>query len=156
VPDFTAGLIMGFTGNDYRTELEGCMTDLEPLAKDAKTALGDIKHFHLMKFAGDLGNFIWMLPNAVSTCGTLTELKADLDAMLDWAKILKHPLKVSKIASKNWLFHGAEIKADIEKEEAAWASANFYSAGQDTAAVLIGLVPEDTDDNKLVLEYILN
>mmetsp|Transcript_14525 Transcript_14525/g.19688 ORF Transcript_14525/g.19688 Transcript_14525/m.19688 type:complete len:123 (-) Transcript_14525:346-714(-) len=120
------------------------MTDLEPLAKDAKTALGDIKHFHLMKFAGDLGNFIWMLPNAVSTCGELTELKADLDAMLDWAKILKHPLKVSKIASKNWLFHGKQIKKDIETEEADWAAADYFGAGDETAMVALGLVPLDT------------
>lgn len=25
VPDFTSGLIYGFTGNDHRSELEGCM-----------------------------------------------------------------------------------------------------------------------------------
>ena len=72
VPDFTAGLLKGFTGNDHRAELEGCMTDLEPLAEDAMTAFDDIKSFHLMKFAGDLGNFIWMLPDAVSSCGQLT------------------------------------------------------------------------------------
>lgn len=106
VPDFTAGLLMGFTGNDHRAELEGCMTNLEPLADDAKAALSDIKNFHLMKFAGDVGNFIWMLPEAVSTCQKVEDIEADLDVVLTWAKILKHPLKVSKIASKNWLFHG--------------------------------------------------
>jgi len=35
VPDFTAGLIYGFTGHDHKAELEGCMTDLEPIATDA-------------------------------------------------------------------------------------------------------------------------
>ena len=74
VPDFAAGLIFSFTGNDHRTELEGCMTDLEPLATDLEAAFEDIKHFHLMKFAGDLGNFIWMLPDAVSSCDQLAEL----------------------------------------------------------------------------------
>jgi len=71
VPDFTAGILFSFTGNDHRTELEGCMTDLEPLATDLETAFEDIKSFHLMKFIGDLGNFIWMLPDAVSSCGEL-------------------------------------------------------------------------------------
>ena len=74
VPDFMAGLLYSFTGNDHRTELEGCMTDLEPLANDLETAFEDIKSFHIMKFAGDLGNFIWMLPEAVSSCEQLTEL----------------------------------------------------------------------------------
>lgn len=48
VPDFTAGLIFGFTGNDHRSELEGCMTDIEPLINDAKDALDDIKNLHLI------------------------------------------------------------------------------------------------------------
>lgn len=68
VPDFTAGLIQGFTGNDHRKELEGCMTDLEPLATDAKNAFKDIKGLHFMHFAQDLGDIIWMLPDAVSSC----------------------------------------------------------------------------------------
>mmetsp|Transcript_31775 Transcript_31775/g.39520 ORF Transcript_31775/g.39520 Transcript_31775/m.39520 type:complete len:133 (-) Transcript_31775:159-557(-) len=132
------------------------MTDLEPIATDLETILNDVKGKHFLAVAQDLGDIIWMIPDAVSSCSELTQLQADIQVMTDWAQVLKQPTKVAKVASKNWLFHGAEIKADIEKEEAAWASANFYSAGQDTAAVLIGLVPEDTDDNKLVLEYILN
>ena len=48
------------------------MTDIEPLANDAMAAFEDIKSFHLMKFTGDLGDFIWMLPGAVSSCGELT------------------------------------------------------------------------------------
>jgi len=156
VPDFTAGLLFGFTGNDHRAELEGCMTNLEPLEKDIMAALGDIKHFHLMKFAEDVGNFIWMLPEAVSSCDKLTELQADIDVVVDWASMLKHPLKVSKIASKNWLFHGIKIKKEIDQEQAAWASGDYYTAGSETAAVLTGLLPEDADVDKLVLEYMLN
>ena len=155
VPDFTAGLIKGFTGNDHRVELEGCMTDVEPLSHDIVEALNDLKHFHVMKVASDLGNFIWMLPDAVKTCGELTTLESDVDALLTWASVLKEPLKVSKIAAKNWIFHGTEIKADIEKEEADWAAADYYSAGQDTAAVLLGLVPANAEE-KLMLEFMLN
>jgi len=105
------------------------MTDLEPLAEDAKKALGDIKDFHLMKFAGDVGNFIWMLPNAVSTCQKVEDIESDLQTVLTWAEILKSPLKVSKIAAKNWLFHGTTIKADIDAEMAAWTAADYYTSG---------------------------
>merc|ERR1712051_914169 len=49
VPDFTAGLIFGFTGNDHRAELEGCMTDVEPLVNDAMDALDQIRHLNFIK-----------------------------------------------------------------------------------------------------------
>jgi len=49
VPDFTAGLIEGFTGNDHRAELEGCMTDVEPLVNDAMDALDQIRHLNFIK-----------------------------------------------------------------------------------------------------------
>ena len=48
VPDFTAGLIFGFTGNDHRSEIDGCMSDISPLVNDAKQALDDIKALHLI------------------------------------------------------------------------------------------------------------
>ena len=74
VPDFTAGLIFGFTGNDHREELEGCMTDIEPLVDDAEQALVDIKNLNLIHGVQDLGDIIWMLPDAVQSCGELGNL----------------------------------------------------------------------------------
>lgn len=144
VPDFTAGLIKGFTGNDHRAQLDGCMTDLDPLASDIWEALGDMKHFHIFKMAGDLGKFIWMLPDAVKTCGELTALSEDLSSMLDWAKLLKDPEHVAAVAAKHWVFHGTEIKADMEKTKTDYNAQDYFGAGQDTAAVLTGLLPIDT------------
>jgi len=114
VPDFTAGLIKGFTGNDHKAELEGCMTDLDPIADDLLAVVADAKAHHFLKIAGDLGNVIFMLPEAVSSCGELTSLMADIKVMEDWAEVLKHPTKVAKIASKNWLFHGVHVKKDFD------------------------------------------
>ena len=158
VPDFTAGLIFAFTGNDHRSELEGCMTDVEPLVNDAKDVLDDIRHLHLIKGVEDMADIIWMLPDAVSSCGQLTDLQTDLDVMLDWANMIKtSPTKAAKVASKNWLFHGVRIKADLAKEEADWQSGDYYGSGDETGLVLTTLVPLDSikidsDD----MEYILN
>lgn len=130
VPDFTAGLIYSFTGNDHRSELEGCMTDTEVLVNDAKDALDDIRHMHLIKGVEDMADIIWMLPDAVSSCGQLADLQTDLDVMMDWALMIKNdPAKAAKVASKNWLFHGVEIKKDINTEETDWASGDYYGAG---------------------------
>lgn len=54
-----------------------------------------------------MADIIWMLPDAVSSCGELTDLQTDLDVMLSWAGMIKtNPVKAGKVASKNWLFHG--------------------------------------------------
>merc|ERR1712060_204326 len=129
---------------DHRVELEGCMTNLDDLASDAHAALDDIIHLNLIKGIQDLGDIIWMLPDAVSSCGELTELQTDLDVVMEWAEIFKHPTQVAKIASKNWLFHGVKVKKDIADEKTAWASGDFFSAGDDTAEALTILVPLDT------------
>lgn len=33
--------------------------------------------------------------------------------IMEWAAIFKQPTKLAKTVSKNWLFHGVEIKKDI-------------------------------------------
>lgn len=149
VPDFTAGLILGFTGHDHKAELELCMSDLTPIAVDAHAALDDILHTHFIHALQDVGDIFWMLPDAVSGCKDLAALQADIDVMLTWAEQFKNPSQAVKIASKNWLFHGVEIKKDIADEKAAWASADYFSAGQDTAAGLIRLVPETASEEFL-------
>ena len=66
---------------------------------------------------------------------------SDINEMLAWAEQAKDPVHIIKEASKNWLFHGVEIKKDIADEKDAWASGDYYEAGQDTAAALLALVP---------------
>lgn len=50
------------------------MTDVEPLVNDAKDALDDIRHLHMIQGVEDLADIIWMLPDAVSSCGQLSDL----------------------------------------------------------------------------------
>jgi len=37
----------------------------------------------------------------------------DIAAIEDWATVFKEPTTLAKKVSKNWLFHGTEVKADI-------------------------------------------
>ena len=62
---------------------------------------------------GDVGKMIWMLPEAVSGCDNLGE---DIDAIKEWAEIFSDPARLGKTVSKNWIFHGVEIKKDIAQE----------------------------------------
>ena len=119
------------------------MTDIEPLVNDAKDALEDIKNLHLIQGVEDLADIIWMLPDAVSSCGQLTDLETDLDVLLDWALMIKTaPAAAAKMASKNWLFHGVKIKKDLALEQSDWESGDYYGSGQETAAVMTTLVPQ--------------
>lgn len=88
-----------------------------------------------------MGDIIWMLPEAVSSCEELEQLNEDIDVMLTWAKQLEQPTQVAKIASKNWLFHGVKIKKDIAEGEADYAKSDYYGAGTENATVLLELVP---------------
>ena len=146
VPDFTAGLIYGFTGNDHRVELEGCMTDATTIVDDAKTFVSDIKSLDLLQGLKDAGQIIWDLPNATESCEKLGQLQDDIQTMEDWAEIIRTPTQAMKVASKNWLFHGVEIKKDIADEQADYAKKDYYSAGQDTAAALLRLIPLSSDE----------
>ena len=46
VPDFTAGLIYGFTGDNHLEELRTCMKDIDPLVDDVEQAITDLKGLH--------------------------------------------------------------------------------------------------------------
>lgn len=139
VPDFTAGLIYGFTGSNHLDELHTCMKDIDPLIVDAQRALEDIKSGKVIAGIKDIGDIIFLLPDAVSGC-TDPGIFVDIHTIEDWAVIFKQPLKLSKTVGKNWLMHGTEIKKTITEEEADWAAKKFFDAGVATASVLAALV----------------
>jgi len=137
VPDFVAGLIYGFTGDNHLDEMQTCMKDGDALVKDAEKVLADIKGFHVVQAVEDFGTIIWALPDAVAGCEGMDD---DIAAIEQWATIFKQPTKLAKIVSKNWLFHGPEVKKDLAAQKTAWAAQNYFEAGQDAAKVIVDLV----------------
>lgn len=151
VPDFTAGLIYGFTGDNHLDELRGCMQDVDPLVTDAQTAIGDLFHGHVIKGIEDLGDILWLLPDAVAGCNDLGD---DMDAIMKWAGAFKHPVHLGKVVSKNWLLHGVQAKKDLTKEKADWAAGDYFTAGEDVADImtlLVGPVPEENHMKRIPL-----
>ena len=137
VPDFTAGLIYGFTGDNHLEELETCMGDTQPLFDDAEQFVLDIKSLKFVSAGRDIGDFLWQLPDAVQACTGMDDDIAEIEA---WAEIFKEPTVLAKTVSKNWLFHGVKIKAEIAQQQADWAAAEYFNAGKDAADVLIDLI----------------
>ena len=68
VPDFVAGLIYGFTGNNHLDDLQGCMEDISPLEEDAENFISHLTHGKIIEAIQDVGDVIWMLPDAVEGC----------------------------------------------------------------------------------------
>ena len=137
VPDFVAGLIWGFTGDNHLGELQTCMKDGDKLVKDAQKALEDIKGFHVIQAVEDLGGLIYELPDVLADCQSVDDDLAEIEA---WAVIFKNPVQLAKVVSKNWLFHGPAIKKDITQQKADWAAQDYFHAGADAAKVITDLV----------------
>jgi hypothetical protein len=78
-----------------------------------------------------------MLPDAVQGCNNLGNDMADIMA---WAEVFKHPVKLGKKVSKNWVFHGVEAKKDIAKEKSDWANKDYFKSGEDVADIMTLLV----------------
>ena len=68
VPDFVAGLIYGLTGHNHLDELQHCFDGADPLLKEVEHVLDDFKHMRFIAGVKDIGQVIWMLPDAVKTC----------------------------------------------------------------------------------------
>ena len=78
-----------------------------------------------------------MLPDAVKTCEGMDQ---DIAAIEKWAEIFHHPVQLVELVNKRWLFHGTEIKEAIKQEQEDWAGAQYFNAGNDTAAALVDLL----------------
>merc|ERR1712038_102069 len=86
VPDFTAGLIYGFTGNNHLDDLQGCMEDISPLEEDAENFISHLTHGKIIEAIQDVGDVIWMLPDAVEGCDN-ADVNEDIQAIEEWATI---------------------------------------------------------------------
>ena len=146
VPEFAAGLLYGLTGNNHLDEIKVCMEDVDPLLQDAKIVLDDIKHLKFIKAGEEVGQIIWDLPDAFTSC---TGMDDDIAAIEEWAEIFKQPIKLSKIVSKNWLLHGVEIKEQITNGKTAFDSGEYFDAGEDAANAIVDLVGPIKDSSFL-------
>ena len=134
VPDFVAGFMFAMTGNNHLSEIEACYQGGDKVVTDTQLAIGDFKAGNYFKAIQDAG-IVWNeVGSAMTTCKGMDEDVAEIE---NWAKIFTQPATLSKTVAKNWLFHGRQIRKDIDQEEADWAAADYFDAGKDTADALM-------------------
>ena len=137
IPDFTAGLIFGLTGDNHLHEIQHCMKVDQPIIDQAISALDDFKHLHAISGLKHIGAIFWELPNAFDAC---SDMDADIAAIEDWSQIFHHPIKLTNTVSGNWLKHGTKIKKDIAKQQKHWKNGDYYEAGDKMADALVELL----------------
>ena len=137
IPEFTAGLIYGLTGDNNLDEIKMCMDVSQPIIDQAVSALDDFKHLHPIAGLKHVGAIFWDLPDAFSSC---TGMDDDIHAIEAWADIFHHPVRLAEEVSKNWLVHGTQIKQDIAENRSDWADHKWFDAGDKAADALVLLL----------------
>ena len=73
IPQFAAGLIYGLTGHNHLDELTHCFDGSHLMMVAIGHVIDDIKSLDLIGAAKDIGNVIWMLPDAVKSCDNMDD-----------------------------------------------------------------------------------
>merc|ERR1712183_112314 len=139
VPDFIAGLIFGFTGDNQLPEIEACYTGGEDIVTDAQNLINDLKAGEFLKAIDDNAKFADALSSALHSCEGMDD---DFRRIKEWGEIFTEPEKLAETVGKHWLLHKRGIKKDIAKEQEDWGNALYYDAGKDTADALVKLIGE--------------
>jgi hypothetical protein len=138
VPDYLAGFVYGFTGDNHLTEFEACYSSSHHLAEETHSALAEIKSGDWFKGINAVRKIVNEFPATISTCKNVDD---DLAKIQAWADIFTQPEHLFKEASKNYLLHRKTIHDDIANEQAHWAAGQYFNAGIDTALALTEILP---------------
>ena len=145
--DFVAGFVYGMTGDNQLTEIEACFQGGDLMYQEIDTGIADIKKGgwnNDVQAALQFGLAILQIPQALNTCENMDQ---DIAAIESWAQIFTDPAKLSTTLAKHYAFHKSEIKADISTLESDWAAKEFFTAGDDLAALMtVAIGPIETSE----------
>jgi len=137
VPDFIAGLIYGFTGDNDLPEIEACYAGGQQVQVDAMNLLADLKKIDIVNAYKDKNALMRDLKDATTKCTGMDEDIARIEA---WAEIFTNPEELTVTVTKNWLLHKRGIEKDIAQEKVDWSNGDYFAAGVDTADALVKLI----------------
>merc|ERR1712060_323444 len=152
IPDFYAGYIYHFTGNDHSELLEDCMSDLplDVLTPDFVNILTDIFNFDFIKMFRDANKFRKDLPDDFGSCDRLDELQPDLD-VLDAYFDQYADQDLAPIMTRHYLTHRREVNNDFVEIQQDWIHGDYFGSGNESAVVTEILCPPKTAEETLFL-----
>ena len=110
VPDFVAGLIYGFTGDNDLPEIEACYDGGVQVQVDAENLLADLQNMDVRNAYKHVNALKADLKDATTKCTGMDEDIARIEA---WAEIFTNPKELTVTVTKNWLLHKRGIEKDI-------------------------------------------
>lgn len=140
IPDFVAGLLYGWTGDNNLTELEACWTSDLPIMDDFRTSLVDLAGGNIIKAVKQFEKAIFNLQTAMVPCHQMQDDIAAIDA---WAAMFKEPAHLLEVVGTHWELHKRGIKKDIALDKEEFAAGEYFKAGETTAdaiTLLLGKV----------------
>ena len=136
-PEYVAGLIYGFTGDNQLDEIQTCIQGGATLEADAQKLVADLTAHSTFHAARDGKKLMNDFNEALANCQGMDEDLARINA---WADIFTDPLRLSATLSKNWLVHAYGVGRKVQAEVDDWADFRYFEAGEDTADALVLLL----------------
>lgn len=140
IPDFVAGFIYGFTGDNHLDQIEGCFKGSTSIYINVREGIDDIQSenanwIDYTDAAFNFGEAALAIPESLKHC---IGIKGDIEEIEEWAVIFKPENRAKLIAklSKNWAFHRKAIKADLAEVKVDWNNADYFDAGAAAADAL--------------------
>jgi len=110
IPDFVAGLLYGWTGDNNLTEIEACYNSDLPILKDFSSSLSELFNGHVIKSVELFEKGIFNLQIAMEPCHAMQD---DIAALKAWSTMFKEPAHLLEVVGTHWELHKRGIKADI-------------------------------------------
>lgn len=140
VPDFVAGLLYGWTGDNHLYEIEACYHSDLPILQDLHLAADSLFNGRIIKSLEQFEKAVYGLQVAMEPCHAMQD---DIAALAAWAAVFKEPAHLVEVVGVHWELHKRGIKRDIATTKADWAMGEYFKAGEATAdafTLLIGQV----------------
>ena len=137
VPEFVAGIMYGFTGDNNLPEIEVCYHGSKTIESDAVKVLHDLEGLDFFHSLRDGKKFMNDIHGALSNCEGMED---DLARLAAWGSIFTEPVHLAEAVGKNWLYHHGEFNDDLKREKIDWDNKEYFNAGVDVADALVVLL----------------
>ena len=145
VVDFMDGLVFGLLQKEDLPEIQSCLQHAPDIAKQITSAVEDFEKkdmADIIKGISEIGAIIQNLPEDFKDCEAMD---GDIKRIEKWGKIFENPTQLIMTLTQNVVAHFSGISGDISKISTDFSSAQYKSAGEDIADIMvlsIGPVPE--------------
>lgn len=130
VPDFIAGFLYGWTGDNNLTEVEACYNSDLPIFEDLKTSVDELFHGHVIKAAEKFEKAVFNLQIAMEPCQNMSN---DIHALKAWSQEFKEPAHLVEVVGLHWELHKHKIESDLADVKADFALGEYFKAGESAA-----------------------